>query len=82
MVIGKKPGVLTQREQEVLVLLAEGYNSEEVAKILNVSKSTTDTHKARIMHRLQLTDLASLIKYAIHNGYTSIDKHRSQGNVL
>ncbi|MBN2412235.1 response regulator transcription factor [candidate division KSB1 bacterium] len=61
-------GQLTNRETEVLKLLAEGYSNKEVASILHVSVKTIETHRYRIMEKLELQNFAALIKYAIkHN---------------
>jgi DNA-binding NarL/FixJ family response regulator len=59
--------VLTSREVEVLQLLAEGKSNKEVASILNISTRTAETHRADIMHKLQLKSLSDLVRYAIRN---------------
>jgi len=64
---GKKgrDGLLTNREREVLKLLAEGYSNKEVANLLHVSVKTIETHRYRIMEKLELKNFAALVKYAI-----------------
>jgi DNA-binding NarL/FixJ family response regulator len=64
---------LTPREREVLQLLAEGNSSKEISSSLNISINTVDTHRHRIMEKLNLRSVAELTKYAIREGLTSID---------
>ena len=64
---------LTSREREVLQLLAEGNSSKEAAFLLNLNVKTVDTHRQRIMKKLDLHNLADLTKYAIREGLTSLD---------
>ncbi|MBW1870658.1 MAG: response regulator transcription factor [Deltaproteobacteria bacterium] len=64
---------LTPREREVLQLLSEGNSSKEAAFILNLSVKTVDTHRYRIMKKLNFRSLAELTKYAIKEGITSLD---------
>ncbi len=56
---------LTDREREVLQLIAEGKTSRKMADILNVSVSTIDTHRKNIMGKLSIHNTAGLVKYAI-----------------
>ena len=58
---------LSPREREVLQLVAEGLSTKEIAGILNVSAKTVETHRANIMHKLNLRSLADLVRYAIRN---------------
>ena len=60
--------VLTAREREVLQLVAEGKSNKEVASILGISTRTAQTHRAEIMHKLKLSSLSDLVRYAIRNG--------------
>ena len=64
---------LTPREREVLQLLAEGNSSKEIADALNISVNTVDTHRHRIKEKLNLRSVAELTKYAIREGFTSLD---------
>lgn len=64
---------LTPREREVLQLLAEGNSSKEAAFLLHINVKTVDTHRQRIMRKLDLHNLADLTKYAICEGLTSLD---------
>ncbi len=63
--------VLTPREREVLQLIAEGWTTKKIASHLHVSIKTVDTHKRRIMAKLNLFSIAELTKYAIQEGLTS-----------
>jgi two-component system response regulator NreC len=56
---------LTQREREVLQLIAEGYTNKEIAEILCIALKTVQAHRANLMSKLDLHDRAELIKYAI-----------------
>ncbi len=64
--------VLTNREREVLQLIAEGKNAKEIAFILSVSSKTVDTFRQNIMKKLGLKTVAELTKYAIREGITSL----------
>jgi DNA-binding NarL/FixJ family response regulator len=62
-----EPGRLTQREREIVQLLAEGKSNKEVATTLGISIKTAETHRAAIMKKLSLDSLAALVRYAIRN---------------
>lgn len=66
------PGGLSEREREVLQLLAAGKSAKECARILHVSVKTIDSHRRQIMQKLNLGSMAELIKYAIKNGLTCL----------
>jgi DNA-binding NarL/FixJ family response regulator len=57
--------LLTEREREILHLLAEGKSNKEVAAVLNVSPYTVDTHRTHIMQKLNLHNTAELVLYAV-----------------
>jgi DNA-binding NarL/FixJ family response regulator len=63
--------VLTNRQQQVLELIARGYTSKEIAKALNISLSSTETHRTRLMERLDIHDIAGLVRFALQNGLAS-----------
>ena len=65
---------LTPREREVLQLLAEGRSTRQIADSLHVSVKTIEVHRKQMMDKLGLQSLAELVKYAIREGLTSIDK--------
>jgi two-component system, NarL family, response regulator NreC len=60
--------VLTEREQEILVLVAKGYANKEIAEKLCVSVKTIETHKTKIMEKLQLKTRPELVRYAMKKG--------------
>lgn len=64
---------LTQREREVLQLVAEGKTSAETAKEMHISIKTVETHRRNIAQKLGLHGTAELTKYAIREGLTSLD---------
>jgi DNA-binding NarL/FixJ family response regulator len=64
---------LTKREIEVLSLLTQGYSNVEVGKTLNIAYATVQSHRVHIGLTLNLHDLASLVKYAIKHGFTTLD---------
>jgi DNA-binding NarL/FixJ family response regulator len=59
---------LTPRERQVLQLVAEGKTSKESACLLNISPKTAETHRARIMEKLDIHETAGLVRYAIRRG--------------
>ena len=67
-------GLLSSREREVLQLLAEGKSVKEIAWELNLSVKTVETHRKRIMDKLNLRTIAELTKYAVRRGLTSLDE--------
>ena len=68
----KSPGgrisFLSNRQREVLQLVAEGYSAKEIAKMLGISAKTVEFHKGVIMKKLNLHSTAELTRYAIENG--------------
>ena len=62
---------LSAREREVLQLLSEGKATKEVARRLNVSIKTVETHRRNLMEKLNMHSVAELTKYAIREGITS-----------
>jgi DNA-binding NarL/FixJ family response regulator len=62
-----KPMLLTSRERQVLQLLAEGQANKEVANALGISPKTAETHRARIMAKLEVHSMGELVRYAIRN---------------
>jgi DNA-binding NarL/FixJ family response regulator len=59
---------LSEREVEILQLVAEGHSSREIGEMLSVSPSTVDTHRTHILHKLDLHSTAELILYAVRRG--------------
>jgi len=62
---------LTQREREILKLVAEGYTSKEIADLLCISAKTVDTHRRHLMEKLDLHNVASLTALAAEKGLIS-----------
>ncbi len=59
---------LTPRERQVLQLVAEGKTTKEAAQVLGISIKTADSHRSRIMSKLDIHDTAGLVRYAIREG--------------
>ena len=71
--------VLTEREREVLQLLAEGWSSAEVASRLCISPKTVHTHRKHLEEKLHIRGIAGLTKYAVREGLTSSEPRQTQG---
>ncbi|MGA7234205.1 MAG: response regulator transcription factor [Bryobacteraceae bacterium] len=63
--------LLSPREREVLQLVAEGKSSKDIANLLNLSVYTVETHRARVMQKLNLRGIPELILYAVRKGIIS-----------
>jgi len=63
-----KAEVLSERERQVLQLIAEGHTTKTIASMLFVSVKTAESHRTHIMERLDLHNVASLVRYAIRRG--------------
>ena len=64
---------LTDREKEILTMVAEGYTNREIAEALFISVKTVETHKSNIMEKLNLHKRAELVRYAIRKGMLQLD---------
>ncbi len=64
---GQQPEPLTSREREVLQLLAEGRSNRNISETLTLSVKTVETHRANIMRKLGLKNIADLVLYAVRN---------------
>ncbi len=64
---------LSDRETEVLQLLAEGMSAKEIGSLLHVSSRTVDSHRQRIMEKLGIHTVAELTKYAVRAGLTALE---------
>jgi DNA-binding NarL/FixJ family response regulator len=64
-------GLLTDREKEVLQLLAEGKTNKEAATVLNVGVSTVETHRTNLMQKLDLHNTAEIVLYAVRKKIVS-----------
>jgi DNA-binding NarL/FixJ family response regulator len=65
--------VLTPRQREVLRMIAEGHSSKDIALTLNISVKTVETHRSQLMDRLNIHDIAGLVRYSIRMGLVNID---------
>jgi two-component system response regulator NreC len=65
---GRRPDRLTERERQVVTLIAEGNSTKEVAARLGISVKTADCHRTRIMDKLNVHQTANLVRYAIREG--------------
>jgi DNA-binding NarL/FixJ family response regulator len=65
---------LTPRQREILQLIAEGKSTKEIAFTLSVSVKTVETHRAALMERLGIRDVAGLVVFAVRNNLISVDR--------
>ncbi len=65
---------LTPRQREILQLVAEGQSTKDVARLLDLSIKTVETHRGQIMDRLDIHDLPGLVRFAIRSGLVSPDR--------
>jgi len=61
--------VLSSRERQVLQLIGEGHSTKEIAALLGISFKTADSHRTRLMEKLDIHQTAGLVRYAIRSGY-------------
>ena len=71
---GKSLDQLTPRQREILQLIAEGKSTKAIAFQLDVSVKTVETHRAALMERLKINDVAGLVLYAVRYGLVSVDR--------
>ena len=62
---------LSEREREVLQLIAEGHSSKEIAELLSIRPTTVDTHRTHILQKLDVHNTAELVLYAVRRGVIS-----------
>ncbi len=65
---GESKNPLTQRERQVLQLIAEGKSTKDVASLLGISVKTAESHRTRLMQKLDIHETASLVRYAVRCG--------------
>jgi DNA-binding NarL/FixJ family response regulator len=65
---------LTPRQREILQLIAEGKSTKEIAFVLEVSVKTVESHRAALMERLDIRDVAGLVLYAVRHNLVSTDR--------
>jgi DNA-binding NarL/FixJ family response regulator len=64
---------LTPRQREILTLVAEGLNTKDIGRRLNISGKTVESHRAQLMERLNIHDVASLVRFAIKVGLIKVE---------
>jgi len=64
--------LLTGRERQILKLVAEGYSTKECANILGVSVKTADSHRTRLMRKLDIHGTAGLVRYAVRHHFAEV----------
>ncbi|MEL7832563.1 response regulator transcription factor [Fodinibius sp. Rm-B-1B1-1] len=64
---------ITEREREILQLIVDGLTSKEIAEKLYISPRTVDTHRANLMEKLQLNNIAELVRYSIRHQLVNIE---------
>jgi RNA polymerase sigma factor (sigma-70 family) len=64
---------LTPRQREVLKLMAEGNSTKQIAVLLKISIKTVETHRMLLMERLDIHDIARLVRYAIKGGLIQLE---------
>jgi DNA-binding NarL/FixJ family response regulator len=64
---------LTPRQREILKLIAEGLTTKAIARKLDISAKTVDTHRVQLMERLGIHEIAGLVRYAIRSGLVDQD---------
>jgi len=68
---GKHNIILSEREREVIKLIAQGLTSKEIGRIMDISPRTVDTYRKRLMDKLGLHTIADIVRYAIRTGMVS-----------
>jgi DNA-binding NarL/FixJ family response regulator len=64
---------LTPRQREILILITEGFSTKDIGRCLNISAKTVESHRAQLMERLDIHDVAGLVRYAIKMGLVKIE---------
>jgi DNA-binding NarL/FixJ family response regulator len=64
---------LTRRQREILQLVAEGRTSKQIAQHLGLSVKTVERHRADVMQRLEIHDLAGLVRWAVGHGLVTFE---------
>jgi DNA-binding NarL/FixJ family response regulator len=67
------PVKITPRQREVLTLVTQGFSTKDIARTLGISVKTVETHRAQLMERLGIHDVAGLVRYAIRAGIVKLD---------
>ncbi len=77
MVNQMRPGssieLLSTRQSEILQAIAEGKSTKDIAELLSISPKTVETHRGHLMQKLDIHDIAGLVRYAIKHGLVTLD---------
>jgi DNA-binding NarL/FixJ family response regulator len=73
------PDVLSDREREVLMRIAQGFSNKEIAAALALSVKTVETYKARVSEKLALRSRVDMVRYAARQGWLSTSTEPDQG---
>lgn len=65
--------MLSTRQREILQAIAEGKSTKDIAELLSISPKTVETHRGHLMQKLDIHDIAGLVRYAIKHGLVAID---------
>lgn len=76
--VSQRPGgdplaKLSARQREILQAIAEGKSTKDIAELLSISPKTVETHRGHLMQKLDIHDIAGLVRYAIKHGLVAID---------
>jgi DNA-binding NarL/FixJ family response regulator len=71
-VVSTTADMLTHRERQVIVLIAEGLSTKQIAAQLGITVKTAACHRYRAMDKLSIHNLAGLVRYAIRSGFISL----------
>jgi len=66
-------GRLTPRQRQILILIAEGKSTKEIAGSLNISGKTVESHRAQLSERLDIHDVAGLVRFAIKTNLINVE---------
>ena len=64
---------LTPRQRQILILIAEGKSTKEIARVLNISVKTVETHRSQLTERLNIHDVAGLVRFAIKTNIVKVE---------
>lgn len=71
--MGDSLSLLSTRQREILQAIAEGRSTKDIAELLSISPKTVETHRGHLMQKLDIHDVAGLVRYAIKHGLVAID---------
>jgi DNA-binding NarL/FixJ family response regulator len=71
---------LNSKEREILQLVVEGKSSSEIAEVMHLSPKTVETYRSRLMKKLEISDIPSLVRFAIQHGLTPLEPPEAPPN--